>query len=147
VLFEVHPSRMEMFWNKGEKQRKNCSSALVSVQAFNLYFSLGFKLISNRLSADCLFGVKALHMMEIQLFCAWFLFPNSSCLHLFFFFLYIYIYYAENEGICIFSLPKLCSLSSTRRIITCGRWIHGTWNHHLCHPWCNARYTNLIMWY
>lgn len=31
---------------------------------------------------------------------------------------------AENEGICIFSLPKLCSLSSTRRIITCGRWIH-----------------------
>jgi len=96
-----------MFWNKGEKQRKNCSSALVSVQAFNLYFSLGFKLISNRLSADCLFGVKALHMMEIQLFCAWFLFPNSSCLHLFFFFLYIYIYIMQKmKGFAYLVFPN-----------------------------------------
>ena len=92
-----------MFWNKGEKQRKNCSSALVSVQAFNLYFSLGFKLISNRLSADCLFGVKALHMMEIQLFCAWFLFPNSSCLHLF----YIYIYIMQKmKGFAYLVFPN-----------------------------------------
>lgn len=103
MLFEVHPSRMEMFWNKGEKQRKNCSSALVSVQAFNLYFSLGFKLISNRLSADCLFGVKALHMMEIQLFCTWFLFPNSSCLHLF----YIYIYIMQKmKGFAYLVFPN-----------------------------------------
>ena len=94
-----------MFWNKGEKQRKNCSSALVSVQAFNLYFSLGFKLISNRLSADCLFGVKALHMMEIQLFCAWFLFPNSSCLHLFY--IYIYIYFMQKmKGFAYLVFPN-----------------------------------------
>jgi len=72
--------------------------------------------------------------------CASFLFPNSPCLCLF-------CIFVENEGIRIFSLPKLCCLCSTRRIIPCRRWTHGTWNHHLCYPWCNVRYTNLIIWY
>lgn len=50
----------------------------------------------------------------------------------------------ENEGICIFGLSKFSSFNPSRRTITGWRWTHGAWDHHLCYPGCNVRYSPLF---
>lgn len=52
----------------------------------------------------------------------------------------------ENEGVCIFGLPKLGSLSPSRRTIKGARRTNGTWNHHLCYTGCNARYLSFFIY-